>query len=165
MADAATMVQNWLGDRMSQAWGILVGALWWVVDSSLSSAFAAVWTLVGLDLLSRLIALAVQSRGFVSAIRTGAIRSDIAFRKTFIKILGYFTLMAVAGLARFMALMPSADVLRPVVYGFLFVVEAISITENLVAAGLTQLKPLLVRLEQRVDEPLGTQNASERSDQ
>lgn len=34
---------------MSQAWGMLVGALWWVVDPSLSSAFVAAWTLVGLD--------------------------------------------------------------------------------------------------------------------
>lgn len=160
MADAVTMVHNLLGDRTSQAWGMLVGALWWVVDPSLSSAFAAVWTLVGLDLLSKLLALAVQSGGIISAIRTGAVRSDIAFRKTFVKILGYFILTAVAGLARFVTQLPLADgAFRSVVYGFLFVVETISITENLVAAGLTQLKPLLLRLERETDELRGGQSA------
>lgn len=150
------MVQGWFDNRAAQVWGVAAGLLWWVIDPTLASAFTAIWVLVGFDFLTKVMALSVQKGGFVNAIRAGTIRSDIAFERTFMKILGYFILMAVAGMARYLVYLSlPARALEALVYGFLFMVEAISIVENLVASGLSQLSPLLLRFEKEKDKLVG----------
>lgn len=144
--EAFEMAQRWWGNRLAQVSAPVSGVLWWLIDPSLATAFMAIWVAVGLDFVTKLMAIAVVHRGFIRAIRENAIRSDIALGRTAIKIFGYFSLMAVAGLARHL-LLPSR-ILSSVIYGFLFMVEAISIAENLVAAGLVQLRPLLGRLKE-----------------
>lgn len=163
MAEAVSMVQGWYDNRAAQIWGVAAGVVWWLIDPTMASAFTAIWVLVGFDFLTKLVALSAQHGGFVNAIRMGAIRSETAFRRTFVKILGYFILMAVVGMARHLVYLSlPARALEALAYGFLFMVEAISITENLVAAGLTQLAPLLLRFERERDKLLDKNKDTER---
>ena len=108
------------------------------------AAFMAVIVAVFLDFLTKLVALAVQNQGFLSAVRAGKISSKKALLGTLIKLVAYFALGVMATQVQYVASLEVAAVLsKTVVYSFLFTVEAISILENIVQSGLTHLTPLL----------------------
>jgi phage-related holin len=108
------------------------------------AAFMAVMVTVFLDFLTKLIALARQNEGFSLAISNGSISSKKALWGTMIKLAAYFSLGVVATQVKHVVSLESAAVLtKSVVYSFLFMVETISILENLVEGGLTHLAPLL----------------------
>ncbi len=108
------------------------------------AAFMAVIVAVFLDFITKLVSLAVQNQGFLSAVRMGKISSKRALLGTLVKLVAYFSLGVMATQVQYVASLEIAAVLsKTVVYSFLFTVEAISILENAVESGLTHLTPLL----------------------
>lgn len=112
------------------------------------AAFMAVWLAVLTDLLTKLVAIAAVKGGLITAVKDGHITSRRAFLGTFVKLSSYFALGVMATQAKYVATVEVASVLaRTVVFAFLFTVEAVSILENLLPMGLTQLEPLLRALK------------------
>jgi len=112
------------------------------------AAFLAVLTAVMLDLVSKLVAISATKGGFVPAVTTGELSSKKAFRGTFVKLVAYLSLGILSVQVQYVVQTEVAAILsRTLVYGFLFAVESISVLENLVAAGLKELRPLLERLK------------------
>lgn len=142
-----------LARSLSLAWAVICYLL------EPDAAFMAVWIAVIMDLVTKLISLAVPSGGFVPALRQGRISSRQAFSGTFVKLVAYFALGVVATQARYVASSEVASVLaRTVVFSFLFTVEAISILENLLALGLGNLEPLLRALRPAVQAKIQQEN-------
>ncbi|MBS3873555.1 MAG: phage holin family protein [Firmicutes bacterium] len=127
----------------------LLGLVWSIIYYLVEpdAAFLAVWIAVMLDLVSKLVAISAQKGGFMVALTAGEISSKKAFRGTFIKLVAYFTLGVLCAQVEHVAGTEVVAVMsKTLVYGFLFTVESISILENLVAAGLPNLAPLLAQL-------------------
>lgn len=103
---------------------------------------------MALDLVTKLAAISLLNGGFVDAVRQGRITSKQAFAGTCIKLVAYLSLGIMAVQVRYVALGDLAVSLsKAVVYGFLFVVEAISILENISLAGLSSIGPILEKLK------------------
>lgn len=114
------------------------------------AAFMSVMVLVALDFITKLTAISVNGGGVIGAVKTGHISSKAAFTGTCVKLIAYFSLGVLAVQVRYVALSETAAILsKTVVYGFLFMVEAISILENVVEAGLDNLTPVLNRLKEQ----------------
>jgi len=136
-----------LRPRVVRLLGLLWSGFYYLVEPD--AAFLAVWIAVMLDLVSKLLAISAQKGGFVVALTTGEISSKKAFRGTFIKLIAYFALGVLCAQVEHVAGTEVVAVLsKTIVYGFLFTVESISILENLIAAGLHNLTPLLSQLRQ-----------------
>ena len=60
------------------------------------ASFYALWIVVTLDLISRLITESVNHGGFVKAVRDGHIKSDKACKGTMMKITAYFFMCVIA---------------------------------------------------------------------
>jgi len=117
------------------------------------AAFLAVLIAVMLDLVSKLMAISAQKGGFVPAVASGELSSKKAFRGTFVKLIAYFCLGILGAQVQYVVQTEVAAILsRTLIYGFLFAVESISVLENLVAAGLKELSPLLARLRENVKQ-------------
>ncbi|MBT9152301.1 MAG: hypothetical protein DDT35_00515 [Firmicutes bacterium] len=135
-----------LRPRLVRAIAILWSVFCYLVEPD--AAFLAVMIAVMLDLATKLVAIAAAQGGLVPAIATGELSSKKAFRGTFIKLVAYFVLGVLSAQVQHVVQTEVAAILsQTLVYGFLFAVESISILENLIAAGLPQLKPLLARLK------------------
>jgi phage-related holin len=135
-----------LSTRSARVFALVWGLLCYLVEPD--AAFLAVWVAVLMDLLTKLAAIAALKGGFLSAVKSGHITSRRAFLGTFVKFCGYFALGVMATQAKYVATVEVASVLaRTVVFAFLFTVEAVSILENLLDTGLTQLEPLLSALK------------------
>ena len=131
-----------LSTRSARLLSLLWGILCYLIEPD--AAFMAVWLAVLMDLLTKLVAIAAIKGGFVNAVRDGHITSRQAFLGTFVKLTAYFALGVMATQAKYVATIEVASILaRTVVFAFLFTVEAVSILENLLDTGLTQLEPLL----------------------
>jgi len=138
-----------LRPRAVRLLGLVWSGIYYLVEPD--AAFLAVWIAVMLDLVSKLVAISAQKGGFVVAVTRGEISSKKAFRGTFIKLVAYFTLGVLCAQVEHVAGAEIIAVLsKTLVYGFLFTVETISILENLIAAGLHNLTPLLAQLRQTV---------------
>lgn len=115
------------------------------------AAFVAVMILVVFDLLSKFVAISVQQGGFIAAVLNGSLTSRKAFLGIFVKLVSYFMLGTLTVQVRYVGWGEGAVALsKTFVYSFLFMVEAISILENLIQAGCLSLKPLLKRLQERI---------------
>ena len=135
-----------LAGRLSKMLAVAWAVLCYLIEPD--AAFMAVMILVGLDLISKLTALSVKRGGLVDAVRQGDISSKTAFAGTCVKLVAYFSLGVLAVQVRYVALSEVAATLsKTVIYGFLFMVEAISILENLVEAGMYRLAPILDKLK------------------
>jgi phage-related holin len=135
-----------LNTRLAKVLSLLWALLCYLIEPD--AAFMAVWLAVLMDLLTKLVAIAALKGGFVTAIRGGYITSRRAFLGTFVKLCAYFALGVLATQAKYVATVEVASVLaRTVVFAFLFTVEAVSIMENLLDMGLTQLEPMLRALK------------------
>lgn len=140
--------QNWA----MWAWSAATGYLMWLVGGP-SVALSALFTVMGIDFVCKLVAESVKAGGFFRAIRLGMVRSKKAFIGTALKFFGYFALAAAAHQLRRVTLWPQlSEVLASAVYMFLVFVELISIIENLDEAGLTTLRPLQRRFERERDK-------------
>ncbi len=108
------------------------------------AAFLAVLIAVLLDLVTKIVSVVVSSGGATAAIRGGHLSSQRVFTGTFVKLVAYLSLGILAAQVQHIADLEVASILsKTVVFSFLFTVESVSILENLVAAGLTDLKVLL----------------------
>lgn len=139
-------------EALEQRWVRVLSLLWagfyYLVEPD--AAFLAVLIAVLLDLLTKLISIAVSHGGVVAAIRGGHLSSHKAFLGTLVKLVAYFALGVLCAQIQHIANIAAASVLsKTVVYGFLFTVEAVSILENLVEAGLTDLQALLDLLRKK----------------
>ncbi|MCK9324482.1 MAG: phage holin family protein [Bacteroidales bacterium] len=133
------IVSNWLA-------GLVVGFLAYLIQPT--AAFYALWVAVGLDLLTKIVALSYGSGGFIRAIKCQNLNSHTMFRKAFVKILAYFTLTVVAYQSKYIIAIEAVPILfSTIIYSILFLVEVHSIIENLIAAGCDDLKPLLMRFD------------------
>ncbi len=136
-------------EALQERWVRIVSLLWagfyYLVEPD--AAFLAVLIAVLLDLVTRLISIVVNCGGFTAAVRGGGLSSHKAFMGTFVKLVAYFSLGILSAQVQHIANVEMASALsKTVVFSFLFTVECISILENLVAAGLTDLGVLLTAL-------------------
>lgn len=135
-----------LQGKLSKAIAIVWAGFCYLVEPD--AAFIAVIILVALDFITKLTAISVKRGGLLGAIMQGEISSKTAFTGTCVKLVAYFSLGVMAVQVRYVALSETAVTLsKTVIYGFLFMVEAISILENLVEAGLQSLTPILHKLK------------------
>lgn len=131
-----------LGSRILQLAGLFWSGIFYLLEPD--AAFMAVWIAVLMDLLTKLASIAANKGGLVNAVMQGHISSRRAFFGTFVKLTSYFALGVIANQAKYVAQVDVATILaRTVVFSFLFTVEAVSILENLLAMGLSELAPLL----------------------
>ncbi len=155
MDEITTWLHKLWSHDAAKVWGIILGLLWYLVEPT--AAFVALWIAVASDLFTRLLAEAVKAGGFLVAIQTGRIRSRKAFTRTAVKIVGYFILAVVAHQSKSVVQIEQISILfSAIIYSFLFLVESISIVENLVDAGLDSLNPLLLRFRrerERLENP------------
>lgn len=132
------------------AWSTATGYLMYLAGGP-SAALSALFTVMMIDLLCRLVSESVQAGGFFCAIKTRHIRSKDMFRGTAIKFFGYYALAVVAyQLKRVTPIPQLSEMLSAVIYMFLLIVEGISVFENLAEAGLTSLRPLQRRFEREM---------------
>ncbi|MBS3984320.1 MAG: phage holin family protein [Selenomonadales bacterium] len=136
-------------DALEQRWvrllSLLSAGFYYLVEPD--AAFLAVLIAVLLDLITKLVSIVVNYGGVTAAMRGGYLSSQKAFTGTFVKLIAYFTLGILAAQVQHIANLEVASALsKTVVFSFLFTVESVSILENLVAAGLTELKVLLETL-------------------
>jgi len=137
-----------LQGRLSKALAIAWAVFCYLVEPD--AAFIAVMVLVALDFITKLTAISVRRGGLIGAIANGDISSKTAFTGTCVKLVAYFSLGILAVQVRYVALSETAAILsKTVIYGFLFMVEAISILENIVETGLDNLTPVLNRLKEQ----------------
>lgn len=145
----APLLHTWrfsLQGRLSKALAIAWTVLCYLLEPD--AAFIAVMVLVALDFMTKLTALSVRDGGLLGAVKKGNISSKSAFTGTCVKLVAYFSMGVLAVQVRYVVLSETAAILsKTVVYGFLFMVEAISILENIVEAGLDNLRPVLNRLK------------------
>lgn len=149
MQYVTSLVGTWrftLQGRLSKALAVAWTVFCYLVEPD--AAFMAVMVLVALDFITKITAISVRRGGIVDAVVQGEISSKTAFTGTCVKLIAYFALGVLAVQVRYVALSETAAILsKTVVYGFLFMVEAISILENLVDAGLDNLTPVLNKLK------------------
>ncbi len=139
-------------EALEQRWVRVLSLLWagFYYLAEPDAAFLAVLIAVLLDLVTKLVSIVVSSGGVTAAIRGGHLSSQRAFMGTFVKLIAYFSLGILTAQVQHIANLEIASVLsKTVVFSFLFTVEAVSILENLVAAGLTDLKVLLEALRKK----------------
>lgn len=121
------------------AWilGCLVGVLTYLVEPG--AAFYALWVVVALDLISRLITESVNHGGFIKAVKDGHIQSDKVLKGTAIKITAYFFMCVIAAQSiRIFPWQTAAELFGNIVYSILFFVEVLSILENFMEAGVEE---------------------------
>ena len=148
MKYSTSLLATWrftLQGRLSKVLAIGWAVFCYLVEPD--AAFIAVMVLVALDFITKLTAISVRRGGVIGAVSKGHISSKAAFTGTCVKLIAYFALGVLAVQVKYVAQSDTAAILsKTVIYGFLFMVEAISIIENLVEAGLKSLTPLLNRL-------------------
>lgn len=136
----------WEGIANTWLYGLVLGFFTYLIQPT--AAFYALWIAVGLDMLTKIVALSYGCGGFIAAVRSQRLNSQTMFRKALIKILAYFTLTVVAYQSRYVVAIEAVPILfSTIIYCILFLVEVHSIIENLIAAGCDDLKPLLMRFE------------------
>ena len=145
------LADNWLC-------GLILGFCAYLIQPS--AAFYALWIAVGLDMLTKLVALSYGSGGFLAAVKTQRLNSKTMFQKAFVKIIAYFTLTVIAYQSRYIVDIEAVPILfSTIIYSILFLVEVHSIIENLIGAGCEDLKPLLMRFEREKQRAIeGTGN-------
>jgi len=139
-------------DALEQRWVRLIALLsagfYYLVEPD--AAFLAVLIAVLLDFITKLVSIVVNYGGITAAIRGGHLSSHKAFSGTLVKLIAYIALGILAAQVQHIANLELASALsKTVVFSFLFTVECVSILENLVAAGLTDLKILLETLRKK----------------
>ena len=105
------------------------------------AAFFALWIVVGMDLISRLITESSNHGGFYKAVKGGHISSDKALHGTMMKIIAYFFMCVIA--TQSFKIFPwesAAELFGNIVYSILFFVEVLSIAENFMEAGVDEFK-------------------------
>lgn len=151
-----TIIQCWQVKLIVSVVIFLVG--------DITTSFVAIWILLLLDTLTRLIALSKKHlenanllKAMVLSFKDGTINSK-GFRQFVLKCLSYLILMIVANL--FAKVVPNSVLLGEeiakfpcsFIYTFLAITEVMSIIENLVEVGVDTLKPLLFFISKKRDE-------------
>ena len=152
--------------KILACWSSILGVILYLIEPN--AALEAVGVAVLLDLITRLGAESVKAGGFFIAWKTGRIESKKLFRGTGIKIAAYLTLAILAkqaaGMGAVVGVVPF--MFSTIVYPFLFLVESISIGENLIDAGAVSITPLLLRFKREQAkmerEPTGTDQGDPR---
>jgi phage-related holin len=133
-------------------WSSVSGLLLYLAGGP-SAALSALFIVMIVDLICRLVAESIHAGGFFVAIKSRHIRSKAMFRGTALKFFGYYVLAVVAyQLKRVTPIPQVSDMLSAVIYMFLLIVEGISVFENLSEAGLTSLQPLKRRFEREMEK-------------
>jgi len=149
MEQLMSMKSSWweaVKEPASRVIAILWAGFCYLVEPD--AAFMAVMILVLVDLISKLCAISMSSGGLIAAVNDGKLSSKRAFLGTVTKLIAYFCLGVLTVQVRYIAAGDTAVTLsKTAVYAFLFVVEAISILENLVEAGLEPIRPILDKLK------------------
>ena len=126
-----------LSEPLAWAGGILFGIISYLVQPG--AAFYALWVVVALDLVSRLITESVNHGGFFKAVRDGHIQSDKACKGTMMKIVAYFFMCVIATQSiRIFPWQTAAELFGNIIYSVLFFVEVLSIAENFMEAGVEE---------------------------
>ena len=151
------------------AWvlGCIVGIITFLVEPG--AAFFALWIVVVLDLISRLIAESVNHEGFFNAVKNSHIQSDKVLRGTAVKITAYFFMCVIAVQSAYIfPWQTAAELFGNIVYSILFFVEVLSIAENFTEAGVKEFNWLRRftkrKLEQIVEDGEITYTGGDNSD-
>lgn len=153
---------DWLQSVWEQAqrgamwlWSVITGSLMYLAGGP-SAALSALFIVMLLDLVCKIVSLSVNSGGFFKAINAGHIRSSKMFSGTAIKFFGYYALAIVAYQLKCAGTVEIAttvaELLASAIYMFLLLVEGTSVFEHLRDAGLTTLTPLQRRFEREIDK-------------
>lgn len=155
-------------DTVTQCWPVkLLASLLIFLVGDITAPFIAIWVLLLLDTLTKLIAISknyLQTTNFLNAMRLSFLDGDInskGLRQFVLKCLSYLILMIVANL--FAIVVPNLNMFGidasklpcSFIYTFLAITEAMSIVENLVEVGVDNLKPLLFFISKKRDEMTG----------
>jgi len=138
------MADHWL-------WGTVLGIITYLVEPT--AAFYALWIAVFLDLVSKVVALAVKHGGLIRATKLKVIDSHTMFYRAFLKVLAYFSMTVLAHQSKAIVGVESVSIaFSTIIYCILFLVEVYSIIENFVEAGVEDLRLLLIRFKREKEK-------------
>lgn len=130
---------------------------------------AAVFAIMALDLLTKLIALSRRSGGFFKAIKTHKITSAAFAKGTIDKLIIFAVMLIICGCAyRLVVIADIAVWFTQIVFTLMFLRDLLSIIENLSDAGVGGLGPFRKVVKKKMSEfvdPDDTENIGGNSDE
>lgn len=109
--------------------------------------------MVVLDLVSKYYAISVTNGGFRNALRIGKLSSGAMWLGTRRKIVSYFVIMILVGLAyRFEILQTPVEFMATLAYSVMFFREGQSVLENMIQAGHKDLKWVLFFVKKKEED-------------
>lgn len=128
-------------------------------DDAYIPATIAVGVALGLDILTKYYAIAVNNGGIKKAFKEGKISSNKLWQGTYRKIISYLVVMILCGLSVRVTMLTSVAVfLSTIAYSVMFLREAQSVLENLVEAGHEDLEWFLFFVRKKKKEVLEKEN-------
>ncbi|MDF2889799.1 MAG: hypothetical protein K0R80_166 [Clostridia bacterium] len=141
-----------LWDNVSPILACIWAFFFWMMfpDAAYIPAAIAVGIAIGLDLFTKLYALARKNGGYLKAIDKHIIKSDTLWRKTSIKLYSYLVIFILAGLSARVTPLEIVGVgVATFAYSVIFIRELQSNAENLIEAGADWLRPFLSWTKQK----------------
>lgn len=136
-----------------------LGAAWaWVVTfifptTTIATAAGAVLILMGLDLITKIFALAKQGGGFKKALRAHRISSNKFAKGTLDKLIIFGVILIIGGCAyRLMIIKDIVTWFTQAVFSIMFLRDVLSIMENLNDAGVQGLGIFKKCIQKKLDD-------------
>lgn len=136
-----------------------LGAAWaWVITfvfptASIKTAAGAVLILMGLDLITKIFALAKQNGGIKKALRTHRISSHKFAKGTLDKLIIFGVILIISGCAyRLMIIKDIAIWFTQAIFSIMFLRDVLSIMENLNDAGVQGLGIFKKCIQKKLDD-------------
>ena len=140
-------------------WATLVSVFYFLTIPD--PAFIAIWIMVALDFISRLMAEVMKAGSLLGAFNSRRIESKKA-RQGIMKVLGYYILCVAANQAACFGSTPGF-IIKAIILGYIFMIELISVVENLIDASVKNLNPLLLRFKKERDKLIEGDGAAQPS--
>lgn len=158
------LFDNRIINAIGTVWGAIIAFLF--PTSTILTASGAVLLIVGLDLLTKLYALARQHGGFKNAFRTQKITSQKFAKGTLDKLIIFGVLLVIGGCAHNILVVEELAIwFTQIVFSIMFLRDTLSILENLHDAGIAGLGIFKKILKKKLNEYTGDTDNDNRSDE
>lgn len=151
------LTTNWL---IKAVGGFFVATFSFLIGE-VDAAFIALWVLVGIDTITKVVGLVYNAGGFKLAVLTKVVTSEKLRSKFCTKAFAYIVIIIAANMLcvivpdiRFLG-SEWAKIACSFVYSFLAITEILSIVENLVEMGFDSLKPLVFFFKKKRSDMTG----------
>lgn len=148
------LFENCIMVAISAIWAAVAGFIF--PEQAIQTAAAAVAVVMILDLVTKLFALARQSKGFIKAIKMRTISSAKFWKGTSDKIVVFIIMLVIGGCAYMIS--PVTDIatwFMQAIFTLMFLRDMLSIVENLSDAGVSGLGIFKKKIKHKLDEACG----------